>query len=203
MASPAAAACVRVVAASKGQPLEKIAQAIAQGITAFGENRVQEAQTKWPTIKARHPSIELQLIGPLQTNKLKDALRLFDSIATLDRPRLAEALAREYAAHNKRPELLIQVNTGEEPQKAGVLPQDADAFIRYCMDTLKLPVIGLMCIPPAGARPAPHFALLNTIAQRHGLKELSMGMSADWQQAVALGATQIRLGTALFGVRKG
>jgi PLP dependent protein len=201
--SPLAVLPPKLLAASKGQAYNAIEQAISGGIGDFGENRVQEAEAKWPEIKKRHPKIKLHLIGPLQTNKIKEALGLFDVIQTLDRPKLAEAIARiqgQWAGVQEK-EYYIQVNTGEEPQKAGVLPAEADDFIRYCRDELKLSVVGLMCIPPADQPPAPHFALLCKIAQRNNLKELSMGMSGDYETAIRMGSTCMRLGTAIFGAR--
>lgn len=202
---------VAILGASKGQTVEAIEEAIRAGVILFGENRVQEAATKWPTLKKRHPHVKLHLIGPLQTNKVKDALALFDVIQTVDRPKLAEVLSAELrvlsknAQHSalKTQHFYIQINTGEEPQKAGVLPKKADDFIAYCEKDLKLPVIGLMCIPPADQPPTPHFALLRKIALKHGLKELSMGMSGDYETAVRMGSTCVRIGTALFGARLG
>jgi pyridoxal phosphate enzyme (YggS family) len=190
-----------LLAASKGQEEAIIEEAIAAGITHFGENRVQEAQGKWETIKSRHPDVTLHLIGPLQTNKVADAVALFDIIQTLDRPKLADALAATMAKSGKKLPCFIQVNTGNEPQKAGVTPEEADAFINYCIKDCGLLVRGLMCIPPEGQPPAPHFALLKTIADRHGIKELSMGMSNDYETAIRMGATIIRLGRVLFGER--
>ena len=191
----------QLVAVSKTQPAAVIEAALAAGQRCFGENRVQEAAAKWPALRTLYPDIALHLIGPLQTNKARQALTLFDVIETLDRPRLAETLADLAATGVRLPRLLIQVNTGEEPQKAGILPAEADAFITYCRKTLHLPVVGLMAIPPVDQPPAPHFALLAKLANRHGLGECSMGMSSDWQTAVALGATIVRLGTAVFGAR--
>lgn len=201
--SPLAHKRPALLAACKGQGREAIEAAIAGGITLFGENRVQEAQEKWPEIKKMHPEVELHLIGPLQTNKVKEALALFDVIQTLDRPRLAETIARvqgsELGVQGKQ--FYIQVNTGEEPQKAGVLPAEADGFIDYCKNTLKLNVVGLMCIPPADQPPAPHFALLRKIALENNVAQLSMGMSGDYETAVRMGSTCVRIGTALFGNR--
>jgi pyridoxal phosphate enzyme (YggS family) len=171
------------------------------GQRVFGENRVQEAKAKFPALKAAHPDLELHLIGPLQTNKVKDAVALFDVIETVDRPRLAEALAAEMAKTGRRPRCLIEVNTGEEPQKAGILPADVDAFVAACRDDLKLPVAGLMCIPPVDEEPAMHFALLAEMARRNGLAEVSMGMSGDYPVAIRFGATHVRVGTAIFGAR--
>lgn len=192
-----------LLAASKGQTAEAVRVAIACGISAFGENRVQEAQSKWPSIKKDHPEVALHLIGPLQTNKAKEALSLFDVIQTLDRPKLAEVIAKQFSGKSTvlTREFYIQVNTGDEPQKAGISPKEADAFIGYCKNDLNLPVTGLMCIPPADDVPAPHFALLREIAGRHGLLGLSMGMSADFATAIRMGSTCIRIGTRLFGER--
>jgi hypothetical protein len=195
------AADVTLVAVSKTHDAGAISAAIAAGQRVFGENRVQEAQAKYPALRAAHPDLVLHLIGPLQTNKVKEAVALFDVIETLDRPKLAEALARQMERAGRRPRCLIQVNTGEEPQKAGVLPAAADAFITECRDTWRLPVAGLMCIPPLDQEPSPHFALLREIARRHQLPELSMGMSADYEIAIRLGATHVRVGTAIFGER--
>jgi pyridoxal phosphate enzyme (YggS family) len=195
-------ASVKLVAVAKTHPAEAVEAALAAGQRLFGENRVQEAAGKYPSLIEAYPDLELHLIGPLQTNKLRDALRIFDVIETVDRVKLAEALAAELARGPTRlKRCLIQVNTGEEPQKAGVAPAEADAFIRHCRETLRLPVTGLMAIPPAATEPSPHFALLRTIAKRHGLAELSMGMSADFAIAIQQGATLVRLGTALFGTR--
>lgn len=191
----------RLVAVSKTQPAEAIQAAIAAGQRHFGENRVQEAAAKWPALRADCPDVTLHLIGPLQTNKARQAIALFDVIATLDRPRLAETLATLAGEGLRLPRLLIQVNIGEEPQKAGIAPTAADAFITQCRETLKLPITGLMAIPPVAQPAAPYFALLAKLAARHGLQDLSMGMSGDWQSAVALGATEVRLGSAIFGER--
>ena len=195
-------ASVTLVAVSKTFPAAVIEEAIAAGHTVFGENRVQEAKSKWPPIKAAHRQAELHLIGPLQSNKVKDALALFDAIHSVDRPSLCEALAKDIARQGKGPQLFVQVNTGAEPQKAGVLPEDADAFIARCRDDHGLEIAGLMCIPPVDEAPAPHFALLNKIAARNGLRFLSMGMSADFAVAIAFGATHVRVGTAIFGSRR-
>jgi pyridoxal phosphate enzyme (YggS family) len=162
---------------------------------------VQEAQAKFPDLKTRYPDLELHLIGPLQTNKARDAVALFDVIESLDRPKLAAELAREIAKQNRRPACFVQINTGEEEQKAGIAPGEADAFIRACIEEHKLPVVGVMCIPPADEEPALHFALLAKIAARNGLKQVSMGMSADYETAVRFGATHVRVGSALFGAR--
>jgi pyridoxal phosphate enzyme (YggS family) len=189
---------VTLVAVSKLQPEERVAAVLAAGQRVFGENRVQEALGRW---QGRREGLELRLIGPLQTNKTKEAVALFDVIETLDRPRLAEALAREAQRAGGHPRLYIEVNTGEEPQKAGVAPQEADAFIARCRSEFGLALEGLMCIPPADEPPGPHFALTAKIAARNGLARLSMGMSADFEVAVAFGATSVRVGTALFGER--
>lgn len=191
----------KLIAVTKTFDGEAIAPLIAAGQRLFGENRVQEAAQKWPTLKATAPGIELHLIGPLQTNKLKQALSLFDVFHTLDRLRLAEALVKARDAGARMPRLFIQVNTGAEPQKAGILPEDADAFIVTCRDDLDLPVEGLMCIPPAGDDPEVHFKMLASMAKHHALPHLSMGMSADFERAVHGGATHVRVGSALFGTR--
>jgi PLP dependent protein len=192
---------VKLVAVTKTVAQVVIEQAIGVGQRCFGENRVQEAHAKWPALKERQPDIELHLIGPLQSNKVREAVALFDVIESLDRPKLARALAEEMAHSGKRPRLLVQVNTGEEPQKAGVLPVEADAFVALCRDTFGLTIEGLMCIPPYEEEPAMHFALLAKIAERLGLKGLSMGMSGDFARAIAFGATYVRVGTAIFGAR--
>jgi pyridoxal phosphate enzyme (YggS family) len=189
------------VAVSKTFPSEAIEPILAAGQRAFGENYVQEAKAKWPALRERYEGVALHLIGPLQSNKAREALQLFDVIHTLDRPSLAEALAKEIAKTGKRPELLVQVNTGEEPQKGGVPPQDADAFLEACRTRYGLTISGLMCIPPFEDPPSPHFALLHAIARRNGLSRLSMGMSADFEAAVQLGATYVRVGSAIFGER--
>src|SRR5487761_1017194 len=191
-----------LVAVGKTHPAGAIEAALAAGQRDFGENRVQEAQAKFPALKARYPDLRLHLIGPLQTNKARDAVRLFDVIHTLDRPRLAEALARALAQDGRRPTLLVEVNVGAEPQKAGVAPEAADGFIADCRARWHLAPVGLMCIPPAGADPAPHFDRLAAIAKRNDLAELSMGMSDDFEIAVAHGATLVRVGTAIFGPRE-
>jgi pyridoxal phosphate enzyme (YggS family) len=191
----------RLVAVSKTHPAERIRLVLEAGHRIFGENRVQEAKAKWPQLRAEFSGIELHLIGPLQSNKAHEALELFDVIHSLDRPRLAEALRAEIDRTGRAPVLFIQVNTGEEPQKAGVAPQDAPAFIAYCREELRLPVEGLMCIPPAKEAPAPHFALLAKLAHAHGLSYLSMGMSADFELAIRFGATHVRVGSAIFGER--
>jgi pyridoxal phosphate enzyme (YggS family) len=194
-------ASVTLVAVSKTHDAAAIAAAIAAGQRCFGENRVQEAQAKYPALRAQHPGLELHLIGPLQTNKVKEAVTLFDVIETLDRPKLAEALRREMARQRKQPRLLIEVNTGAEPQKTGVPPEDADAFIAECRGS-GLVIDGLMCVPPAAEEPALHFALLREIARRNGLTQLSMGMSSDYETAIRFGATHVRVGTAIFGSRQ-
>ena len=192
---------VRLVAVSKAHPAASVAAAIAAGHRLFGENRVQETQAKWLALREQTPDLTLHLIGRLQTNKARQALALFDVIESLDRPGLAAALAREMDRTGHRPSCLIQVNTGAEPQKAGVDPREADRFIDACRREYALPVRGLMCVPPLDDAPALHFALLAEIARRNGLTELSMGMSADFETAVRLGATLVRLGTAVFGAR--
>ncbi len=191
---------VKVIAVSKVQPLDRVEAVLAEGHRVFGENYVQEAQAKWPGLRERFGSLELHMIGPLQTNKAKPAVELFDAIHTLDRPSLAEKLARLAEARGRYPELFVQVNTGEEPQKGGVLPAGVDGFIAECR-VLGLPLAGLMCIPPEGEDPAPHFAELAGMAERNGLAGLSMGMSADFEAAIALGATHVRVGSAIFGAR--
>lgn len=196
-----AADAVTLVAVSKTHDADTVAEALSAGQRVFGENRVQEAKTKWPGLRERFPGVELHLIGPLQTNKVKDALALFDVIETVDRPNLAEALAAEMAKSGRRPRCLIEVNTGEEPQKAGIAPADVDAFVALCRDQLGLPVTGLMCIPPVDEEPAMHFALLAKLAKRNGLAEVSMGMSGDYESAIRFGATSVRVGTAIFGSR--
>jgi len=192
---------VTLVAISKTFPATAVEEAIAAGQSVFGENRVQEAKAKYTALKDRYPQLQLHLVGPLQSNKVKDALSLFDAIHSVDRPSLCEALAKEIAKQGRPPQLFVEVNTGGEPQKAGVLPQDADAFLARCRDTYGLNIEGLMCIPPFEEPPAPHFALLNKIAARNGLKLLSMGMSADFSTAIEFGATHVRVGTAIFGAR--
>lgn len=193
---------VQLVAVSKTKPADAVREALDAGQRRFGENRVQEAVAKFPALRGEFPDLTLHLIGPLQTNKLKEALECFDLIETVDRPKLAEALAQAYAKGPVRTQaLLIQVNTGEEPQKAGIAPREADDFIRDCVERLKLPIVGLMCIPPVDDEPSLHFALLHSIARRHGLAVLSMGMSADYRLAVQQGATHVRIGSAIFGER--
>jgi len=192
---------ITLVAVSKTHEADRIQPAIDAGQRVFGENRVQEAEGKWPAMKAETQEISLHLIGPLQTNKVRTALELFDVIETVDRPKLAHRLAGLMDETGLRPDVFIQVNTGAEPQKAGISPADADSFIRECIDTLALPIVGLMCIPPADEEPALHFALLREIAKRNGVEKLSMGMSADYDVAVQFGATHVRVGTAIFGDR--
>jgi pyridoxal phosphate enzyme (YggS family) len=192
---------VTLVAVCKTFPADAIEPVLAAGERAFAENYVKEAKAKWPALRERYPDVELHLIGPLQSNKARDAVALFDAIHTLDRPSLAEALAKEIARAGRGPRLLVQVNTGEEPQKGGVAPQDADAFLEACRARYGLAVEGLMCIPPERDPPSPHFALLAKIARRNRLKTLSMGMSADFEAAIQLGATHVRIGSAIFGAR--
>ena len=193
---------VTLVAVSKQQPASKIIQALETNQRVFGENRVQEAKEKWISLKSRFPDTELHLIGPLQTNKIRDALAIFDVIETLDRYTLAIALAEGMKKYGKRPACYIQVNTGNEPQKSGIPLEEADLFIQHCKDELSLPVNGLMCIPPAHVPPGLHFALLAKLAARNGLDRLSMGMSGDFETAVRFGATSVRVGSLLFGERK-
>ncbi|WP_300297040.1 YggS family pyridoxal phosphate-dependent enzyme [Ferrovibrio sp.] len=193
-------ASVTLIAVAKTFPAEAVAEAMAAGQRHFGENRVQEGMAKYPALRETHPDLVLHLIGPLQTNKVKQAVVHFDVIHTLDRVSLAQELAREFSKSGRRLPCFIQVNTGEEPQKAGCAPQEADAFIAACR-ALDLPVVGLMCVPPAEQEPAPHFALLSKIAKRNGLNQLSMGMSGDFDTAVMLGATHVRVGSAIFGGR--
>ncbi|MGD9878775.1 MAG: YggS family pyridoxal phosphate-dependent enzyme [Reyranella sp.] len=194
-------ASVTLVAVSKTHGADRVRELLQAGQRIFGENRVQEAEGKFPALKAEYPDLELHLIGPLQTNKAREAVALFDVIQSVDRERLAAALAKEMARAGRHPRCYIQVNTGEEAQKAGVAPADVDAFVAACRDTYKLPVVGLMCIPPVDEEPALHFALLAKMAARNGLTSVSMGMSADYETAVKLGATHVRVGTALFGER--
>jgi len=191
---------VKLIAVSKVQPNARVAEVLDQGHRIFGENKVQEAAAKWPDFRARYDGIELHLIGPLQTNKAKQAMQLAEAIHTVDRPKLANSIARHAQDLGTCPDLFIQVNTGEEPQKAGVLPAGADAFIAE-VRALDLPLKGLMCIPPVDEEPSLHFALLAKIAARNGLTGLSMGMSSDFESAIALGATHIRVGSAIFGER--
>ena len=192
---------VTLVAVSKTKSAEEIAPALDYGQRIFGENRVQEAGEKWPGLRARFAGVELHLIGPLQTNKVKEAVALFDVIETVDRESLVVALAKEITKVGKHPRLFVQVNTGAEPQKAGILPEEADAFIQLCRQTYSLTISGLMCIPPVEEPPSAHFALLGKIARRNGIDVLSMGMSADYDAAIQLGATHVRVGSAIFGAR--
>lgn len=192
---------ITLVCVSKTFGAEEIAPVIAAGERVFGENRVQEALEKWPPLKAAYPDIELHLIGPLQSNKARDAVLFFDVIETVDRDKIAKVLTQEMERSGRRPRLFIQVNTGAEPQKAGVLPQEADRFIESCRKDYGLEILGLMCIPPADEPVAPHFALLNKIATRNGVAALSMGMSHDFEIAIGLGATHVRIGSAIFGER--
>jgi PLP dependent protein len=194
-------ASVTLVAVTKTFVAETILPALAAGQRVFGENRVQEAKAKWPALRARFPDLELHLIGPLQSNKVREAVELFDAIHTVDRPKIAAALAEEMASRGRRPQLFVEVNTGGEEQKAGVPPEAADVFIRECRERYKLAIEGLMCIPPFDEPPAPHFALLQKIARRNGLAGLSMGMSSDFRSAIAFGATHVRVGSAIFGAR--
>ena len=194
-------ASVTLVAVSKTHPAEAVEAALAAGQVTFGENRVQEAAGKFPPLRPAHPALRLHLIGALQTNKARDAVRVADTIESLDRPKLAAALAEAIAREGRRPSLLVQVNTGDEPQKAGVPRAEADAFLRACRDAHGLAVEGLMCIPPLDTDPRPHFAHLAALAARHGLRTLSMGMSGDFEAAIAEGATHVRVGTAIFGGR--
>ena len=195
------AGAVTLVAVSKTFAADAIAPAIAAGQRVFGENRVQEAKAKWPALLAQTPDIALHLIGPLQSNKAKEAVALFDAIHTVDRPSVCAALAKEIDRQGRRPLLFVEINTGAEPQKAGILPEAADAFLRGCRDTYGLMISGLMCIPPHDEPPAPHFGLTAKIAARNGLELLSMGMSADFETAIRFGATHVRVGSAIFGGR--
>ena len=192
---------VALVAVSKTHPAAAVREALSAGHRVFGENRVQEAQTKYPALREAFPDLVLHLIGPLQTNKVKEAVALFDVIESVDRPRVAEALTREMERTGRRLPCLIEVNIGEEPQKAGVFPAAADDFVVECRNRLGLPVVGLMCVPPLDQEPSPYFALLREIARRTDLRLLSMGMSADFETAIRFGATHVRVGTAIFGSR--
>jgi len=194
-------ASVTLIAVSKTFDASAIAPVIESGQRVFGENRVQEAKAKWPSLISSYDGLLLHLIGPLQSNKAKEAVALFDAIHSVDRPSICQALAKEIESQKKRPQLFVQINTGEEPQKAGIAPQDADAFLAACSDTYGLEISGLMCIPPVNEAPAPHFALTAKIAARNGLKNLSMGMSADFATAIQFGATHVRVGSAIFGHR--
>ena len=193
---------VAMVAISKAHGPDKIAEAISAGHRLFGENRVQETEAKWPALLEGAPDVRLHLVGPLQTNKVKRAVQLFHGIHTLDRPKLAGALARQFDAQGRQVECFIQINIGEEPQKAGILPCEADGFIAECRDSMNLPIAGLMCIPPADEEVGLHFGLLAEMAARSGLDRISMGMSGDFETAVRLGATHVRVGTAIFGQRQ-
>jgi pyridoxal phosphate enzyme (YggS family) len=199
-------AAVTLVAVAKTHPAEAVTAALAARQTVFGENRVQEAAAKYPALRPDHPDLRLHLIGPLQSNKVKEAVQLFDVIESVDREKLARALAAEMTRQQRHPRVFIQVNIGEEPQKAGIAPRDSDAFIALCRGTLGLDVSGLMCIPPAALNPAPYFALLREIARRNGIPGLnmglSMGMSGDFETAIRFGATHVRVGTAIFGTRE-
>lgn len=194
-------AAVTLVCVTKTFPAEDVAPLLAAGHRVFGENRVQEAMGKWPGLRAQYPNIELHLIGPLQSNKTPEAVATFDVIQSVDREKIARALAEEMARTGKRPRLFVQVNTGAEPQKAGILPQDADAFIAACREKYGLEISGLMCVPPVDEQASPHFALLADIAARNGIRELSMGMSSDYELAIQLGATYVRVGSAIMGAR--
>jgi PLP dependent protein len=194
-------ASVTLIAVSKTFTAEAIAPVIEAGQRVFGENRVQEARAKWPGLMSVYPGIALHLIGPLQSNKAREAVALFDAIHSVDRPSVCQALAKEIVSQKRRPQLFVQLNTGEEPQKAGVAPAEADAFIADCSEKYGLQISGLMCIPPVNQAPAPHFALTAKIAARNGLKNLSMGMSADFATAIQFGATHVRVGSAIFGHR--
>ncbi|PHO05036.1 YggS family pyridoxal phosphate-dependent enzyme [Rhodobacteraceae bacterium 4F10] len=190
----------KLIAVSKVQPNERVESVLSEGHRLFGENKVQEAAGKWPDFREKFDGVSVHLLGPLQTNKARQAMELFEAIHSVDRPKLANTLARLAQELGHCPDLFVQVNTGEEPQKAGILPSDADAFIQTCRD-LDLPVVGLMCIPPVEEEPSLHFALLAKIAARNGVEGLSMGMSGDFERAVALGATHVRVGSAIFGAR--
>lgn len=192
---------VTLIAVGKTFPAEAMEQAIDAGQRVFGENRVQETKAKWPAIRERHADLSLHLIGPLQSNKAKEAVALFDAIHVVDRPSLCEALAKEIDKQGRLPLLFVEINTGAEPQKAGILPENADSFLKACKDEYGLSIAGLMCIPPFDEAPAPHFALTAKIAARNGLTLLSMGMSSDYQVAIAFGATHVRVGSAIFGAR--
>src|SRR4051812_21501435 len=196
------AGSVSLVAVSKTHPATAVEAALAAGQRAFGENRVQEGAAKFPALRPAWAELRLHIIGALQTNKARDAVRIADVIESLDRPRLAAALAEAMAKEGRRPEILVQVNVGEEPQKAGILPADTDAFLRTCLEELGLPVTGLMCIPPAEGDPRPHFDWLAARAAKHGLPVVSMGMSGDFEAAIACGATHVRVGSAIFGARE-
>ncbi len=199
--SPLARECPLLVAASKNQSPDAIEKRIAEGVKAFGENRVQEAQAKWPELRTRYPHLSLHLIGPLQSNKTAQAVALFDVIETVDREKIALTLSQEMHRQGRKPVCYAQVNIGQEPQKTGIRPEKLGEFLTFCREKAQLPITGLMCVPPADEPPAPYFALMYKLAKRYGLKELSMGMSGDYETAIAFGATEIRIGTALFGQR--
>jgi pyridoxal phosphate enzyme (YggS family) len=192
---------VELIAVSKTFDAEAVRPVVLAGQRVFGENRVQEAERKWPPLRAEFPDIKLHLIGPLQSNKAKDAVALFDAIHTVDRPKIARVIASEMERQGRSLELFVQVNTGEEPQKAGVMPREAKAFVDFCRNEIRLPIAGLMCIPPVDEEPAVHFAFLAKLAREMGLKSLSMGMSSDFEVAIAFGATHVRVGSAIFGSR--
>lgn len=192
---------ITLIGVSKFHDQAAVREALEAGLTDFGENRIQEAQGKWPSLLAEYPKARLHFLGGLQSNKASDAVRLCHVIHSVDRPKIADALARAMAAQGVERPCFIQVNTGEEPQKSGVLPAETPEFISYCRDKAKLPLIGLMCVPPADADPALHFAFLAELARRHGLEKLSMGMSGDFELAIQYGATHVRVGTSLFGTR--
>ena len=194
-------AAVTLVCVTKTFPAEDVVPLLEAGHRVYGENRVQEAMGKWPSLRERFPDIELHLIGPLQSNKTREAVETFDVIQSVDREKIAKALAEEIARSGKHPRLFVQVNTGAEPQKAGILPQDADAFLAFCRESSGLSIEGLMCVPPVDEQASPHFALLADIAARNGLRELSMGMSSDYELAIQLGATYVRVGSAIMGAR--
>lgn len=193
---------ITLIAVSKTKAIDVITPILHQGQRIFGENKVQEAGEKWPVLREQYPDIELHLIGPLQTNKTRQAIQIFDVIETVDRPKLARAIARISREENKVCPCYIQINVGREDQKAGINPDEADNFIALCRDELNLPILGLMCIPPAGQDPEPYFLFLKEIAQRNGLSKLSMGMSSDYQTAIRCGSTSVRVGTAIFGTRQ-
>lgn len=194
-------AAIALVCVTKTFPADAVIPLLEAGHRVFGENKVQEARAKWSPLRAVYPGIELHLIGPLQSNKTREAVETFDVIESVDRPKIAKALAEEMERQGKRPRLLVQVNTGAEPQKAGVLPQDADAFVKECHERYGLEIAGLMCVPPVDQQASPHFALLADIAARNGLSDLSMGMSSDYELAIQLGATHVRIGSAIMGER--
>jgi len=194
-------ASVTLIAISKTFGAEAIEPVLQAGQRVFGENRVQEARAKWPVLRARYPDVELHLVGPLQSNKVKEAVQFFDAIHAVDRPSLCAALAKETEKQGRMPLLFVEINTGAEPQKSGVLPEAADDFLTVCREIYGLPIAGLMCLPPLTEPPAPHFALTAKIAARNGLRFLSMGMTADFPLAIRFGATHVRVGTAIFGAR--